>query len=429
MRFSTRIITITIIMVITLVSFDDLLAESGSDQTDAYQLGSRWIYTQSSGYIPNQGSPMTITWGFLAEGTTIPAEYPTYGETSSPSILIASLDAAFGSGSGGPDYTQRPWFTHFASSFDRMSSLCGLTEVYTPADDGAPFSVSSGILGTRADVRIGGHRITGPGGILAYNWYPSRGDMVIDTDDMTVYFNNPTNNFRTLRNMLMHEHGHGVGLKHNVSIDSSFLLEPILDISFDGPQFDDVLALQRHYGDVNEKANGGYGNDTAGNAIDLGVVFDGTLSIGLDASDKVVASTDTDFVSIDDDSDTDFFSFTVTGNASANITLTPLGPTYLQGPSSSSQSTFIASAQSDLTLEIFDTDGSTSLGMANVNGLGSAEMLTNVSLAGPGTYFVKVSGADDEAQFYQLDMDVTPEPATLSLLALGALAILKRKRK
>ena len=49
--------------------------------------------------------------------------------------------------------------------------------------------------------------------------------------------------------------------------NAGFLIEPILSTSFDGPQLDDVLAIQRLYGDAYEK-NGG--NDTFSVATSLG---------------------------------------------------------------------------------------------------------------------------------------------------------------
>ncbi|HHH76072.1 MAG TPA: matrixin family metalloprotease [Phycisphaerae bacterium] len=427
MQLTKRVAIATVVITLGLGTFS-VFGADGESLPDPYQLGSRWSITATNGWGLGQGDPTTIRWGFLQEETSIPAAYPDHGQVTGPSNLISSLDAQFEVVLGGSDLTQRPWFQYFSSSFTRMSEVCGLTEVYEPNDDGAPFYYSSGSTGVRGDVRIGGTTIDGGYGILAYNYYPNTGDMVIDTADMS-YFDNSYGNFLRLRNMLMHEHGHGVGIGHVESSDSQFLLEPYINTNFDGPQFDDVLALHRHYGDANEKANAGAGNDTHSNATDFGAVaFGQTVTIGADATDKVVASTDIDFVSIDDNSDTDFFSFTVSTGASVSLTVTPLGPTYMQGPQGKTQTSFDSSSQSDLTLELLDSDGTALLALANSTGLGSAESLEDIELFDAGTYFVKITGNADEAQLYQMDMTVTPEPATLSLLAMGALAIFRRRK-
>ena len=83
--------------------------------------------------------------------------------------------------------------------------------VYEPADDGLAINGSTsvffdGILNSRGDLRIGGTSIDGTSGTLAYNYFPDSGDMVLDTDDMSFY-SNPFNNFRAMRNVIMHEHG------------------------------------------------------------------------------------------------------------------------------------------------------------------------------------------------------------------------------
>ena len=105
-----------------------------------------------------------------------------------------------------------------------------------------------------SDMRIGGHSIDGQSGsnTLAYNYFPNAGDMVIDTDNVSFYSNRTGDHIR-LRNVIMHEVGHGLGISHLVSNDSRFLMEPFIDVSFDGPQFAEILAVHRMYGDNNEE--------------------------------------------------------------------------------------------------------------------------------------------------------------------------------
>ncbi len=370
----------------------------------AYQLNTRWT---STAYSPSglvQGSPTTISWGFIPDGT---ATSNSFG--SGESDLIANLDVWFGAGPGGADLTQRPWFAFFSSSFDRFSSISGLSYIYESADDGVAQSAANiGIPGVRSDVRIGGRSIDGPSNILAFNNFPDYGDMVIDTDDGSTY-GLAVNNFRVFRNTIQHEHGHGIGLNHVVSGSRKFLMEPFIQAEFDGLQFDDLLGVQRHYGDFYEKSNGGLGNETFSNATPLGSLAPGSmLSIGVNGGDLLpVASTEVDFVSIDDDSDTDFYTFTIDAPATVNLTLTPVGATYTQGPQGGSQATFVTSELSDLSLTLLDTDGTSVLDTQNVNGLGVAETITNFSLAAAGTYYTRINGSADQIQLYRLDISTT----------------------
>ncbi|MEM8681247.1 MAG: matrixin family metalloprotease, partial [Planctomycetota bacterium] len=298
----------------------------------------------------------------------------------------------------------------FEESFDRFSQLSGLSYQYEPNDDGVTqgSNALAGFVGTRADVRIAGDFIDGPNNTLAFNNFPQNGDMTFDTSEAG-NFSNPVNNSRFLRNVIMHEHGHGTGYFHVESATSRFLMEPFIQTNFDGPQFDDVLGLHRGYGDFYEKSNGGQGNNTAANATSLGSITPGSMtSIGTDGADgnPVVTPNERDFVSIDDNSDFDFFSFTVNGASELDITVDPVGPTYFQGPQGGGQSSYTPSEFSDLTLQLYDTDGTTLLTTANAGGLGFTENILDFNVGAAGEYFIRVSGAQNNVQMYQLDVAV-----------------------
>ncbi|MEM7316758.1 MAG: matrixin family metalloprotease, partial [Planctomycetota bacterium] len=281
---------------------------------------------------------------------------------------------------------------------------------YEPNDDGVTQGTNSfaGFVGTRADVRIAGDFLDGPGNTLAFNSFPQNGDMTFDTGD-ALNFSNPGSNSRFLRNVIMHEHGHGTGYFHVESSNARFLMEPFIQTNFDGPQFDDVLGLHRGYGDVLEKSNGGQGNDTFSNAHDLGTIASGSMtSIGTDGADAnpIVTPLEADFVSIDDNSDIDYFSFTVNGPSELDISVDPVGPSYFQGPQGGGQSSYNPSSFSDLTLHLYDTDGTTLLQSANAGGLGFTESILDFNVNAAGEYFVRVSGAQNNVQMYQLDVAV-----------------------
>ncbi|MEM8964577.1 MAG: matrixin family metalloprotease [Acidobacteriota bacterium] len=338
-----------------------------------------WDETATDGSGLAQGDPITITWSVVPDGTTIDAAYPNEGEVTSGSDLRAFLNGIYGD--------EATWLALFQQAFDRWTELSGVTYVYESNDDGALVDSNSdeGVLGVRGDVRISGHSIDGSGGILAYNYYPGSGaDMVIDTDDT----NNYSNELK-FRNIIAHELGHGLGMKHVCPVNKTKLMEPFLTTQFDGPQYDDILAANRLFGDVLEA------NDTPGTATSLGSIVGNATTL--------------DLVSIDDDSDPDFYSFTVDGYSPLNVTVTPNGSTYLSGTqnndgSCSAGSSYNATATQDLEFNILDSNGSTVLQAVDATSAGGVETLSDYSLSA-GTYYLEVAGFDNDAQLYDLEIN------------------------
>jgi serralysin len=205
----------------------------------------------------------------------------------------------------------------------------------------------------------------------------------------------------------MHELGHAFGLLHIESSTDNLLMEPVINLGFDGPQLDDIRGIQGLYGDALEKTNNGLGNGTAARATSLGsLVAGGTLDVGSDAvgSTQVVAASETDFVSIANSSDVDFFSFTTAAPVLLDVTLTPLGGIFNQGVEGGVQSSFNANARNDLTLSLFASNGSTLLGTANLTGAGGIESLSQIALETAGKYYARITGAADNVQLYQLQL-------------------------
>lgn len=369
------------------------------------------------------GNALTLTWGFVRDGN---------GISGGTSNLVSKFDATFGAGPGGNDLSLRPWFQHFDNSYQRMAAVSGLTMLYENADDGA--TGAAGSFGVRADMRIGGRSIDGLGGILAFNAFPNSGDMVIDTDDMSLY-GNASNSHRFLRDVVMHESGHGFGCAHCESNNRGILMEPFINTSFDGPQLHDIMILQRGYGDRLEKTNGQLGNDTFANATGLGSIgIGGMFTIGNDARSSTVAGNAVDFVSIDDQSDLDFFTFNLSQAGTLDLTLEVLGDIYNIANQGGTQQSFNTFQRSDLTLTLLDGSGGI-LQTMNSSGLGGNEFISSVLNAG--SYGIRISGLDNpdsisvDTQFYALtgSLSAVPEPATMGLLALGSLAVLRRRKK
>ncbi len=370
----------------------------------------RWSSTAIDGSGMKQGDPTNLTWSFVPDGTPL-----ADGGTSS---LISALDSTFGAGEGTSDLTQRPWFSIYEQSFQRWSELAGLSYTYEPNDDGLlqGTNIINGSVGFRGDIRIAGKNVDGESNVLAFNYFPSSGgDMVYDVADMGL-FAIPNNNFRSMRNVTMHEHGHGLGILHLDSDNGAFLMEPFYDVSIDGPQFDDILTAQRSYGDFFEKSNNMAGNETALLATSLGMVNDGeTVKIGAAGRNIAVAADATDFVSIDGILDVDYFSFQIDNPALVDITLVPVGPSYLEGPQNGDQSLLRPSRFNDLSLQFFDKDGTTQLGVTNAGGLGETESLTDLLAPTAGEYFVRIQGEFDTIQMFELSISIEEQAPQINV--------------
>ncbi len=375
------------------------LAGAWGGTAAAYVPDERWSAT-ASGSAGVMGDPVTLTWSFVRDGTGIP--------NRSPSNLISYLDGLFGAGPGGADFAQRPWFHLFTESFDRWSQLGGITFRYEPADSPAPLSSAAGLLGARGDIRIGGAPIDGPRGTLAYTYLPNNGDMVIDTSESSFY-SSAANDYRNLRNTIMHELGHAFGLLHINSSSDQLLMEPFIDAAFDGPQLDDIRGIQGLYGDVFEKTFHGLGNDVASRATGLGTLAaSGTLTVGAAArGGQAVAANETDFVSISGTTDVDFFSFTTTAAVTLHAALTPLGGVFMQGVEGGVQSSFDANARNTLTVSIFAADGTTLLDSAAASAAGQAVSIVDLPLLTPGNYLARIAGAEDRVQLYELALSAS----------------------
>ncbi len=381
-----------------------LLAETSR----GYIADDRWTATASNGSLgavsqspPTPGVPATLTWSFVPDGTSVPGN----SGPAIPSNLIGFLDTTFGAGAGGSDYTLRPWFPIFQESYDRMGALSGVTYVYEPHDDGialSQLSSAGGLLGVRGDIRLSGKTYGAGSNILASSYGPDYSDMMINTDKGST-FAQKFNNYVTLRNTLMHESMHGLGIQHVDSNTSNFLIEPILGTSFDGPQLDDLLAIQRLYGDVYEK-NGG--NDSSAKATTLGAISPAQpKSLGALGNNVVITAAQTDFLSIDDDSDTDYFSFTISNPYDVQLSIVPHGATYSVGPQDGAQSSVNTTAFSNLSLALVGPNGFTAIQTADVNGIGLGE--TILRDLDPGTYYARVKGAQNDIQLYGISVSAT----------------------
>jgi len=376
----------------------------GNVRASAFQFFNvpRWSRTatnQAPSNGPNalrQGDPITLTWSILPDGTPLAASGSIPAESSDPSNLIAHLNGIYGN--------QTAWIALMQQVFDRWAEVSGIRYIYEPNDDGTSFPGSEGVLGTRGDVRVGGHRIDGSFNTLAYNYGPPTGDMVIDTSDG--YFNTTSSNSLRLRNVLAHEHGHGIGLEHVCPINQTKLMEPKADTAFDGPQHDDIFSAQRQYGDRFEDSNADANsddNDAFARRTNLGTLNFGTTTLTP--------------LSIDDNSDQDYLGFgSGTSGAGISITLRPLGSSYLEGGQNndgtcSAGTNFNSKAVHNLGFALFDSGGNRLL-TRDATASGNDETIADFTLPAGTQFAIRVFGdSTNNAQLYELEIELTDPDA------------------
>ena len=367
-----------------------------------YNIGARWAGTA--------GSPIALTWSLVPDGVNIPSGV---GEPAANSNLFSAMNAKFGAAN------QAVWVGLVQQSFDRWSALSGITYTRITSggnqwDDGAAWGSNSSA--TRGQVRIGGKNIDNNSGILAYNAFPSNGDMVLDT---TETWQSSSNNYRFFRNTVMHEHGHGLGFAHVCSTTTGFLMEPFLSTSFDGPQQDEIRAVQRSYADPfepNENTATATILDADG-ALPLTPIGAGsTLTIGTIPAPAVTNSA---LCSMDVNGDIDFYNFAVSQPRLVTLTLTPIGSAYNdddQDPNTgnclNTGFTTNAAAQANLQLTVSSSTGASTYRIQNATGLGQAEVITDILIQDSAYARVTETDSPTESQLYTLS--VSPSSTNLT---------------
>ncbi len=346
-------------------------------QVNRFQQTSRWSTTATNGGGLTQGTPTTITYSFVPDGTFVPNLIGVSGNSD----LHSWLNGIYGS--------QATWQPLFEQVFANWSEVCANTYIYEPNDDGVALNGASGSLGVRGDVRIAAIDIDGNSGVLAYNNFPNDGDMVFDSADN--FYNSTGSNSLRLRNIISHEHGHGAGMLHVCPVNGTKLMEPFINLSFDGLQLDEILNAQRHYGDVLEP-----NDNPLTQATDLGS-FGG---FGVSAVSGI---------SIDDNSDLDYFLVTITSPSQVTFTVTPAAATYVQGPQTGacdSGTNTNYNVIHDLNINVYDTDNVfVSLQTEDSTSAGAGEvMVFNAIETGDYLFRVAASTSTNSIQLYNMTL-------------------------
>ena len=338
---------------------------------------------------------LTITWSFVPDGLSIPGGNVS-GEATAPSVLFSRMDSLFGG-------NRTLWISEFQNCFDRWGALSGVsyTRVKDVANDDWDDGAAWGSNGSanRGMCRISMHALDGVNGVLAYCQFPTNGDMVIDSSENRAQSGG---SYLFLRNVVMHEHGHALGFQHVCPANGTKLMEPFIDTDYDGPQQDDMRAVEFNYGDPYEP------NNSAGSAYDLGTLNPGsTTNLGVVPTPSV---TNGATLCISTSTDSDYFKITLADPKLADITATPVGSNYAMYAQDANCNTTAVNDNSltaaDLIVTVFASTGTTFLRTQNTTVAGAAETISGLMLPS-GISYVRVTGANVlEAQLYRLTIAI-----------------------
>ena len=355
---------------------------SGDPFQDRFNLDVfKWgpVGSSGGGFFSGTGLRANLTYSFAPDntawglsGTILPQGF---------SDLEFGLDFAFGDAELGKEYIRQA-----VANWRRYGGIT-YTEV---ADAGIPMDTSSTRRSTVGDIRFGG-LFWGINGILAYNGFPTTlgvsstfggGDMCMNT----AYFNegarfsNPDLDYRNFRNVIAHEHGHGLGFIHQVPCVGTKLMEPQAAVITDMVQLDDRRGVNRNYGDRYS------GNHSLINAVNLGTISSPDRALALRN-----LSTNGYFDNGTNPTGTDYFKFTLSENRQITINIKPTGESYETGQQASqctgTSTIYDSRLMGNLAFKLLDANGAT-ITTVNAAGVGVAETLT--STLGAGTYVVQI---------------------------------------
>jgi hypothetical protein len=337
---------------------------------------------------------------------SFPSDGPLWGSpANTPNNLSATFTTVFGTGNidKGREYIRQA-----LASWRRFDGLT-YTEV---ADNNSAMDGSTTHTTTRGDIRIGCIPQGTSSGVLAYNLFPNNGgDTTLNSDQFgTGAMGGSGSNYRYLRNVVSHEHGHGLGYYHAVPCDGTKLMEPFANTSFDGTQVDEIRGAGSNYGDKYA------GNNSGAAAKDFGNLTTPVLR------SVIERSLSTNGASGVNATGEDWFKFTINSTQNVTITATATGGTYTEGQQSSgctgTTASVVATQAGNLAVELRNgTNGATIVQSASSAAAGSPETVTANALAA-GTYWVRIvdqgpnAATNQVVQLYDLLVRVGTAKAT-----------------
>lgn len=376
---------------------------------ERYNIGTAWTLD----------TRRSVTFSFVEDGTTIPAQAGIPGDVDGTSVLFQQMDTLFSDGNNATN-DRADWQALFAEAFDDWGRASGRSGVnfefrrrqtpVDPEDDpafdnwdtGGAWDTTVGPLGgvttvLVGDVRIGMRNIDGPGGIVAYALPPGvdgdSGNIILDSSENWA---DSGSSFRFFDNAVGRAIGTAIGMLDVCPENNTKLMEPVISsFPFNGPQFDDIRGVNALYGDRLEPATGD--------------------ALTLAGSTLVTSDITYTALSITGANEVDYFRISVTSDsAPENITITadPTGGTYSSGTLDASGCTAAslnASSQQNLEIAVFDSSGNpvTVGGYIDDAAIGETEEII-ATISTEGTYYIAVRGVDGGAtasQMYSLTID------------------------
>ncbi len=318
-----------------------------------------------------------LTYSFPAEGVP----WGNFG-AQSPNQLSTDFAALFGEANVDKG---RELIRQSLTNWRRNAGL-----VYSEvADSNVPMDGIVTRRSTVGDFRIGGIPQGLESGVLAYNYYPSSGgDMTFNSDFFPAAagaFASNANTYRYLRNVTSHEHGHGLGLAHQVPCLGTKLMEPFINLGFEMVTLDDRRGGHRAYGDRFA------GNTLAVTAKDFGNLSTPAVRsvIEKDLSTNG-AYTPSNLAGAD------WFRFTLSAAQTVTFTVTPTGGMYETADQAGGCDPTVdpvpmvnATNAGNLAIALYDSTGINLIRIADLAQNGGAETLAAGNLA-PATYTVRV---------------------------------------
>jgi len=351
-----------------------------------FQPADRWGGTGS------RGVPVALSFSFPADGIAIGSD----SEGTVTNEIFSRLNSIFGS--------EEVWQQIFEEEFDRWSEVTGVTYELVSDDNATWLGNSPGPFNggsNRGDIRIVMGRLDGPSNVLAFNSFPDDGDMFMDVSENWGSGSQDT----FFRNVITHEHGHGMGLAHTCPSSGGsiagfpILMKPFIDTGFLGPQFDDRLSMQFLYGDRFEP------NLTGPSSVNLPAL--GQTNNGIPIS--------IDEVSLHSGSDVDLYRIENFSGTSVTVFVEPTGPVYDEGPQNggggsgcvgASVGSFDASSVGDIIIDVLEPNFSIATTM-DANPAGGTEFIGGFEMdiaEETETWYVRVraDGGFPEAQMYSI---------------------------
>lgn len=369
----------------------------------------KWNSAGNATAAPGDAGRANLTYSFPPDGTTWGLS--ASGFAAGSNNLIASLTSAFGNEDTGKEYVRQ--------GLAAWKKYAGIT--YTEnSDNGIAQDQVSTRRSTVGDIRIGGLALGTATGVLAYNAFPGSpslasivgGDMCINTSYFSVAgtFPDSTNNFRYLRNVIAHEHGHGTGFIHQIPCTNNKLMEPQISTAFDSHNTDDRRGATRNYGDRYS------GNQSLATALDIGNLTTPALRSFTNRD----LSLNGFWNNGANPSGADFYKFTLDSAQNVRIVATPRGGSITTGQQASgctgTSTAYAASSAGNLAYVLTNEDGTVTIATIDATAAGGTE--NNLFTALPaGTYVLRVfdnnasnptNGADPNTivQLYDLDVQV-----------------------